>query len=274
MNPFLWAIHGRIWSPVFTESVNFMNIRHLTIGSGRPKICVPLVSSNLEDLEKECASLSSCPLDMLEWRVDYLLNQENFHATKDLETAYAVIRRHFKDVPLLTTVRTKSQGGAHKTPGGEYVSLLSLIIRSHWADVLDVEYGHEVLDTKVLIKQAHEQGIPVLMSYHKFQRAMSETELIDTYENMASFKADILKIAVMSRVPRDTASLLSAAARVREDLPETPVIAIGMGQAGQLTRIVGSDLGAPITFAAGQKASAPGQLTAAQVKAVLDVLYS
>ncbi len=145
---------------------------------------------------------------MLEWRVDYLLNQEDFHATKDLETAYAVIRRHFKDVPLLTTVRTKSQGGAHKTPGGEYVSLLSLIIRSHWADVLDVEYGHEVLDTKVLIKQAHEQGIPVLMSYHKFQRAMSETELIDTYENMASFKADILKIAVMPRVPRDTASLL------------------------------------------------------------------
>ena len=65
---------------------------------------------------------------MLEWRVDYLLNQEDFHATKDLETAYAVIRRHFKDVPLLTTVRTKSQGGAHKTPGGEYVSLLSLII--------------------------------------------------------------------------------------------------------------------------------------------------
>ena len=158
----------------FTESVNSMNIRHLTIGSGRPKICVPLVSSTLEDLEKECASLSSCPLDMLEWRVDYLLNQEDFHATKDLETAYAVIRRHFKDVPLLTTVRTKSQGGAHKTPGGEYVSLLSLIIRSHWADVLDVEYGHEVLDTKVLIKQAHEQGIPVLMSYHKFQRAMSE----------------------------------------------------------------------------------------------------
>ena len=202
-----------------TESVNFMNIRHLTIGSGRPKICVPLVSSTLEDLEKECASLSSCPLDMLEWRVDYLLNQEDFHATTDLETAYAVIRTHFKDVPLLTTVRTKSQGGAHKTPGGEYVSLLSLIIRSHWADVLDVEYGHEVLDTKVLIKQAHEQGIPVLMSYHKFQRAMSETELIDTYENMASFKADILKIAVMPRVPRDTASLLSAAARIREDLP-------------------------------------------------------
>lgn len=257
----------------FTESVNSMNIRNLTIGSGRPKICVPLVSSTLEDLEKECASLSSCPLDMLEWRVDYLLNQEVVHATKDLETAYAVIRTHFKDVPLLTTVRTKSQGGAHKTPGGEYVSLLSLIIRSHWADVLDVEYGHEVLDTKVLIKQAHEQGIPVLMSYHKFQRAMSETELIDTYENMASFKADILKIAVMPRVPRDTASLLSAAARVREDLPETPVIAIGMGQAGQLTRIAGSDLGAPITFAAGQKASAPGQLTAAQVKAVLDVLY-
>ena len=47
-----------------------------------------------------------------------------------------------------------------------------------------------------------------------------------------------------------------------------------MGQAGQLTRIAGSDLGSPLTFAAGKEASAPGQLTATQVKAVLDVLYN
>ena len=250
-----------------------ITIKNMQLGSGRPKICVPLVSDSLDALDKECASLQDCPLDMLEWRVDYLLNMEGIQLTTDLEKAYTIIRKYFPETPLLTTVRTKSQGGAHKTPGGEYISLLSLIMNSHWADILDVEYGHELMDTKVLIRQAKAQGLTVLMSYHKFKRAMSETELIDTLENMKSLKADILKIAVMPKTPKDTAALLSAAARVGEVYPDTPIITIGMGEVGQLTRLAGNTLGAPLTFAAGKEASAPGQLTAAEVKSVLDVLY-
>lgn len=250
-----------------------ITIRNIHIGEGRPKICVPLVSSNLEDLEKECASLVSCPLDMLEWRVDYLMNMEGIHLVQDLEKAYNIIRKYFKDTPLLTTVRTKSQGGVHKTPSGEYLSVLSLIINSHWADILDVEYGHELMDTRVLISQAKAKGISVLMSYHKFKRAMSETELIDTLENMKSLKADILKIAVMPKTPKDVAALISAAARVGEAYPGTPIVTIGMGELGQLTRIAGNQMGAPMTFAAGLEASAPGQLTAAEVKTIIDVMY-
>jgi len=45
-----------------------ITIRNMQLGSGRPKICVPLVSDSLEALDKECASLVNCPLDMLEWR--------------------------------------------------------------------------------------------------------------------------------------------------------------------------------------------------------------
>ena len=250
-----------------------ITVKNITLGVGRPKICVPLVSDSLEALDKECASLVDCPLDMLEWRVDYLLNMEGIQLTTDLEKAYKLIRKYFPNVPLLTTVRTKSQGGVHKTPGGEYISLLSLIMNSHWADILDVEYGHELMDTKVLISQAKAQGLTVLMSYHKFKRAMSETELIDTLENMKSLKADILKIAVMPKTPKDTAALLSAAARVGEVYPDTPIITIGMGEMGQLTRMAGNTLGAPLTFAAGKEASAPGQLTAEEVKSVLDVMY-
>lgn len=250
-----------------------ITIKNMQFGSGRPKICVPLVSDSLDALDKECASLQDCPLDMLEWRVDYLLNMEGIQLTRDLEKAYTIIRKYFPETPLLTTVRTKSQGGAHKTPGGEYISILSLIMNSHWADILDVEYGHELMDTKVLIRQAKAQGLTVLMSYHKFKRAMSETELIDTLENMKALKADILKIAVMPKTPKDTAALLSAAARVGEVYPDTPIITIGMGEVGQLTRLAGNTLGAPLTFAAGKEASAPGQLTAEEVKSVLDVLY-
>ena len=90
---------------------------------------------------------------------------------------------------------------------------------------------------------------------------------------MKSLKADILKIAVMPKTPKDVAALMSAAARVGESYPGTPIVTIGMGEVGQLIRLAGNLLGAPLTFAAGLEASAPGQLTAKDAKAVLDVLY-
>ena len=171
----------------------------MVLGEGRPKICVPLVSSSFEELDRECAALESQRPDMREWRVDYLLNKEDFNATADLDKAFRIIRSHFQDTPLLTTLRTKSQGGVHKTPGGDYIRLISLILASRWADIIDIEYGHEMLDTKILMARARAQKIPTLMSYHKFKRALSEMEIVDTLENMHSFHPDILKIAVVER---------------------------------------------------------------------------
>ena len=250
-----------------------IQVRHMILGEGRPKICVPLVSPSFDELEKECAALESCHPDMLEWRVDYLLNKEDFSAVSDLDRAYRIIRSHFPDTPLLTTLRTKSQGGVHKTPGGDYASLISLILSSHWADIIDIEYGHETMDTKILMARARAQRIPTLMSYHKFKRALSEMEIVDTLENMKSFRPDILKIAVMPKTPLDTAALMNAAARVGELFPDTPIITIGMGPLGVLTRVAGNNLGAPLTFAAGKEASAPGQLTVEEARTLLGILY-
>ncbi len=249
-----------------------LKIKNVTIGEGRPAICVPLVSSDLESLEKECEALKDSPLDMVEWRVDYLMNKENFNATRDLDAAWRIIRKYFPGKPVLTTVRTKSQGGVHKTPGGEYISLLSLIIASHWADILDVEYGHEMMDTKVLISQAKRQGLPVLMSYHKFKRALSEMEILDVLENMRFFRPDIEKIAVMPEKPSHVSALMSAAARFGEKYPDIPVVTIAMGPLGVITRIAGNNLGGALTFAAGREASAPGQLTVEEVRKIQGIL--
>ncbi|MEE3453356.1 type I 3-dehydroquinate dehydratase [Dialister sp.] len=249
-----------------------LKVKNLTIGEGKPDICVPLVSSNLEDLEKECEALKDSVANLMEWRVDYLLNKEDFHATRDLDKAWKIIRKYFPDKPILTTVRTKSQGGAHKTPGGDYIGLLSLIIASRWADILDVEYGHEMMDTKVLVSRARKQGIPVLMSYHKFKRALSEMEILDVLENMRFFKPDIEKIAVMPQNYVDVAALISAAARFDQKHPEIPVITIGMGEMGVLTRISGNHLGGPITFAAGLNPSAPGQLLCDEVRTLQAII--
>ncbi len=247
-----------------------MIIKNLSLGTGRPKICVPLVSASLEALEIECESLTPVPLDLLEWRIDYLL-AENFSYT-DLPKAYGIIRKHFKDAVILTTLRTASQGGSYELTDDTYGEILHFLLENHIADLLDMEEGHE-LPLPALMAKAKEMEIPVLMSYHKFSGPLSFEELTTIYRHMKSEGADVLKIAVMPKAPKDTATLLLAAATLREEFPDTPVIAIGMGSLGQLSRIAGNDLGGPLTFAAGQKASAPGQLSAKDAKGVLEMLY-
>ncbi len=243
---------------------NFLN-------TGRPKICVPLVSSSLASLEKECQSLAGVPFDMLEWRIDYLLANSDFHTT-DLPKAYAMIRAHYKDAVVLTTLRTKSQGGSYDLTDETYGDILHFLLDHRLANILDIEEGHE-LPLADLISRAKEIEIPILMSYHKFEGPLSFEELTTIYRHMKSEGADILKIAVMPKAPKDTATLLLAAATLREEYPDTPVIAIGMGALGQLTRIAGTNLGGPLTFAAGQQASAPGQLAAGEAMGVLKLLY-
>ncbi len=249
-----------------------MTTHTIPLGSGRPKICVPLVSASLAALEIECESLAAVPFDLLEWRIDYLLADESFSYETDLPKAYDIIRKHYKDAVILTTLRTKSQGGSYELSDETYGKILHFLLKNHLADLLDIEEGHELALTD-LISTAREKEIPVLMSYHKFSGPLSFEELTSIYRHMKSEGADILKIAVMPKVPKDTATLLLAAATLREEFPDTPVIAIGMGALGQLTRIAGNDLGGPLTFAAGQKASAPGQLSAKDAKGVLELLY-
>jgi 3-dehydroquinate dehydratase-1 len=81
--------------------------------------------------------------------------------------------------------------------------------------------------------------------------------------------ADIVKIAVMPQGPQDVLSLLTAALEFTSTTAQVPVIAISMSALGAITRLAGSAFGSAVTFAAGQAASAPGQIPAAQLQALL-----
>lgn len=250
-----------------------MKIRTMNLGEGTPKICIPLTARTLDELRDDCESLQDLAPDMLEWRIDCLLGTEDFDPAETLRKGFSLIRGRFPVTPLLATVRTRSQGGAFPLKTGEYFALLRELLENGREDLIDIEYGHAVMATVRLISLAKEKNIPVLMSFHRFSGPMTEEELLTCYDSMKDLRADIVKIAVLPKTPSDVCALLSAAAQTREKYPDTPVIAIGMGKLGMITRLAGNDLGAPLTFASGREASAPGQLSAADAKSMVNILY-
>ena len=65
-----------------------IQIRNITIGEGRPKICVPIVGQTEEDILREAAGFASLPVDVVEWRADWF--QDVFDTEKVLHTAKAL----------------------------------------------------------------------------------------------------------------------------------------------------------------------------------------
>ena len=89
---------------------------------------------------------------------------------------------------------------------------------------------------------------------------------------MADAGADIAKLAVTPRGPRDVARLLGVTARAGEEL-DVAVATMSMGPLGAVSRLSGAVFGSALTFAtAGGAPSAPGQLPIDRVRAVLDIL--
>ena len=84
--------------------------------------------------------------------------------------------------------------------------------------------------------------------------------------------ADILKMAVMPETERDLCPLLEATLCVSRECNK-PVVTMSMGKTGVLSRLWGEFTGSCMTFAAGRKASAPGQVDSYKMREVLRAIH-
>ncbi|MEA5037046.1 Shikimate dehydrogenase (NADP(+)) [bioreactor metagenome] len=99
----------------------------------------------------------------------------------------------------------------------------------------------------------------VICSYHDFEKTPSADKILEIFQDLQSF--GIPKAAFMVRGPADLLSVWNAASVLRER--GSPFILIGMGAAGEITRLRSSDLGSMLNYCAlrPELASAPGQIT-------------
>ena len=85
--------------------------------------------------------------------------------------------------------------------------------------------------------------------------------------------SDIAKIAVMPVSEKDVLTLLQATLEAKEKHVKIPLITMAMGGKGSITRIAGGLFGSSITFAAGKRSSAPGQIGIEQLRQAIEIFY-
>lgn len=171
----------------------------------------------------------------------------------------AGVRKIFSGHPRL--IATCRPGGM---PEAKRRQFLLAAVKSGAAFV-DVEIEADASFRERLISAAHARNRRVIISYHDFRRTPARAELEAVIERAFSYGADIAKIACRVRECRDNARLLGLLDSGR------PLIVVGMGTRGRLTRIVAPFLGSSWTYAAlgGKPKTAPGQMEAASLERIL-----
>lgn len=245
-------------------------VRDLIIGQGTPKICVPIVGSTKQQIQREIGSIIEAKADLVEWRVDLY---EHVASLENVQQMLSWMKEQLGNCPLVFTFRTVDEGGTTPINRDEYVGLLRCAVQSHMVDLVDVELfvGDETI--KSIIEFAHEHGVKVIVSNHDFEKTPSKDELISRIRKMWQLGADLPKVAVMPQCREDVLTLLSATESVTREEAKSPIISMSMGRDGMISRLCGEFFGSSITFASSGKTSAPGQMDVSDVQTILSIIH-
>ena len=248
-----------------------VEVRGVSIGTGIPKICVPIVGRTRDEVYSAAKDLLTVPCDIVEWRVDWY---EDVHVFSKVRETLEALREILGEKPILFTFRSKAEGGEGEPERANYGMLITEAAHTGLVDLVDVEIfaGDEVVNK--IIRSVHQTNVKVIASNHDFEKTPEPKELIRRMKKMQEMGADILKIAVMPNSRKDVLTLLFATEEMTGRYAKAPVITMSMGSMGQISRLCGESFGSAMTFGTAGRASAQGQMDAGDLSAVLKLLHT
>ncbi len=133
---------------------------------------------------------------------------------------------------------------------------------------VDIEIESEQSYTNELVPYAKLKNCKVIISYHNYDLTPDTDKLNGIVEDALKQGADIVKLACKVNNPTDNARLVALYTN------KIPIVSLGMGELGMITRIAALKMGAPFTFVRGNniRETAPGQLSENEINDILKYL--
>ena len=239
------------------------------IQGDRCGICVPIVGPSIEEILSQVQKAVQAEVDLIELRPDMWMKSSHISEDEYIPTIVKLVEEvhsRIADMPMLFTWRTIAEGGETPISSETYGHLLQAIVDQDLVQAIDVELFAYTDAIGHSIKQAYQQGIQTVMSYHNFQKTL-EIDTLHLYaEQMISAGASVIKFALMPTTSDDVLSVLQFTKELTRKYPQLPRITMSMGQLGQMTRTCGNVFGNCVTFGTLGQISAPGQVEVAVLK--------
>ena len=231
---------------------------------GRALVCVPVCVRTARELP-EALSRAAQVADVIEVRFDCLEGSEPEAALRALAEGEAAR-------PLLYTFRPAPEGGRRELDIRrrlDFWSAAAGLARGPRQPALaDFELDLFVPENLARVR-ALAGRCTLICSHHIFDAAPTNLEWV--YQSLARTPAEVLKLAVTAESITDCIAVLRLLERARAD--GRALVAVAMGEAGLLTRVLGPSRGSFLTYGAldAGQATAPGQVTARELREVYRV---
>lgn len=175
---------------------------------------------------------------------------------------------HLVGVPLLITARRSDEGGAGKYPVEARHEVLKVCLKE--AASVDVEVA-SLSEMEEIIGEIKYREIPWIASFHDFEK-LPETQVLERAAEQAKHAgAAVFKLAAYLHSPADMARL----AEFQLANHGIPVATMGMGPLATVSRMLCHQCGSVLNYGyLGDRSTAPGQLSAAELKSKLAGLPS
>ena len=221
-------------------------------------ICVPIKEQTITALIAAAKRAAACT-DIVELRLDALELGEIEKAATELSNFIHSFKR-----PLILTFRPAEQGGYRDLTRDDRRRFWHNYFTSH-AAFFDVEFDL-IAELINLDADAQPDWSRIICSFHDFQNVPEKLD--ELYEQMAFTPARFLKLAFKANDITDCIPIFRLLRRANAD--EREMIAIAMGSAGVITRVLGPSRGSFLTYGASapEHGTAPGQLLATDLESL------
>lgn len=220
------------------------------------KICVSLTAIDRESLVAQAKLIADSTVDVVEWRVDYYNERDDFDKVIDVLPA---LKEELGEKQLLFTFRTLEEGGEAEISLPRYQELCLMVAQSKQVDLIDIELARVEYLGRQFIQNIKKEDVKVILSNHDFEKTPDDATLIFRIGVMHQFGADIGKIAAMPQTLQDVLRMMGLVTKAR-GFYQLPLAIISMGDLGKISRISAGVTGSVLTFGAIGEVSAPGQI--------------
>ena len=205
-------------------------------------IAIPIVASTVKEALKDIRKSNA---DLVELRLDFI---------KDINTSRLekLLRTNRK---AIVTDRKKRHELIKK----------AIELKAGFID-LDISLGEKSI--KNIIKE--KQNTRIIVSFHNFKKT-DRKEINARYSQIKKLNPDIIKIVTYANSIEDNLIILGLIKKAKKQ--KIKIIALCMGEKGQISRILSVPFGAFLTFGSLEKGkeSAPGQIQAKALKEIYHV---
>jgi 3-dehydroquinate dehydratase/shikimate dehydrogenase len=205
------------------------------------RLCVAIFVNDPAQAQRDVAMAAEAGADMVELRLDTF--------TGDVPELLDKV-----SIPAICTCRTQFEGGASTASDEQRIAMLAEA--SPRSAYVDVEWV-----TSRAVAMSREAFPRLILSSHDF--AGRPERLTNRVLELAESSCDVAKIVWTARTVRDNLEAFEILQQRQK-----PTIALCMGEAGLISRILAKKFGAFLTFASldGSAGTAPGQISVSDMK--------